>query len=805
MRLFYRKIVRDLLAMGGQCAAITAAVFLGVALFVSSWQSYKNLLTSYQSCYRMLKFADFWQSTGPAPRSLVSEVQSLPGVEAAVGRIVQEAPIEQPGTSVPRLIGRFISLPADHRPEVNDVQVTRGRYLTPSARREVLLEHSFAEHHGYRPGDVLRAVVGGASRNFRIVGLVISPEYLYAVPSKESTIPTPDLFAVVFVAEREAEDLFGLSGRVTDVCVRTQPGPGPERSRRSRSWVMAVTRSLFEPYGAEEPVTRERQPSNYVLSMDLKGFSQVALIFPTLFLTAAALTIYTVLSRLVRTQQRQIGYLRASGLDARSVGIHYLIMASIIGVAGVAAGVGCGLLLSVAVTRIYLNALHLPVLVPSSPWGAIAVGTSIGILACFIAALRPALYAAGLRPAEAMRGEAIFLGPSVGLLWLIRSLRRLRTPFRLPVRNLFRHRLRTLYTAAGIACGVVLIVVAQGMYDSSLAAVNLYFHQIRGYDIGVIFAQPRTQAAVSQMARIPGVVRAEGYVDMPVRLVGPGGSISTTIYALFPWTRTVHLVTQDGQPVVNLGRGLYIADAVRKTLGVGPGDLIRVAHARSSRRQPVETVFPVEDVVRSTLGGAAYMRADVLMAYFAPRLGLSPGSVDGTLLIVEPRYFRATIRRAYDLPGVTAVENAVDIRTAVDEMMALTYALTGVMSAFGLGLTLAIIYNAISMNLFERRAEIASMRAQGVTLREVTWMVTIENLMGSLIGVLPGIPLGRLLLAYILRAYETEMLNLPFSISPRTYCLAVSSVLALTLLCQIPGLRSIRRMDLAAMARAQSE
>ena len=89
-----------------------------------------------------------------------------------------------------------------------------------------------------------------------------------------------------------------------------------------------------ERLGAADVLTREQQPSNTALQQDLTSFEQMAILFPLLFLTAAALATGILMRRLVTAQRPIIGMLRACGYERRQLVLHYLEFGVVAGLIG---------------------------------------------------------------------------------------------------------------------------------------------------------------------------------------------------------------------------------------------------------------------------------------------------------------------------------------------------------------------------------------------------------------------------------------------------------------------------------------
>jgi putative ABC transport system permease protein len=57
----------------------------------------------------------------------------------------------------------------------------RGRWIDPTRPDEVLASEMFTEAHGFNPGDRVAAVINGRRRWLTIVGVALSPRYVYAI------------------------------------------------------------------------------------------------------------------------------------------------------------------------------------------------------------------------------------------------------------------------------------------------------------------------------------------------------------------------------------------------------------------------------------------------------------------------------------------------------------------------------------------------------------------------------------------------------------------------------------------------
>ena len=143
--------------------------------------SYDSLAAAQQDYYRQTRFADVWVAMVRAPQSLQTVLEDIPGVEASDTRVTFLATLDLEDDGFPSH-GRFVSIPANARPVLNDVMVERGRYIAAGALDEVIISSKFAEARNFNSGDHIRAIINGRSRELEVVGIGNSPEHMYAVP-----------------------------------------------------------------------------------------------------------------------------------------------------------------------------------------------------------------------------------------------------------------------------------------------------------------------------------------------------------------------------------------------------------------------------------------------------------------------------------------------------------------------------------------------------------------------------------------------------------------------------------------------
>ncbi len=175
-----RKLLRDLWQIKSQGLAIALVIAAGVAMCVMMLGSFESLALTQETYYQRYRFADVFAGLKRAPLALAERIARIPGVERIATRVVFDVTLDVEGLSEPAT-GRLISIPVPYRETLNGVALLAGRYPELGRPDEVMVSQGFSLARGLDPGDTVAAVVGGRRRQLEIVGVALSPEYVYTI------------------------------------------------------------------------------------------------------------------------------------------------------------------------------------------------------------------------------------------------------------------------------------------------------------------------------------------------------------------------------------------------------------------------------------------------------------------------------------------------------------------------------------------------------------------------------------------------------------------------------------------------
>ncbi len=791
-KLLQLKLFRDLKSSKWQFLAVTMVVVLGITLFGALYMSYMNLKTSYNRSFDVLNLADFTVKVRNAPIDVIDTIKHIPSVKGAIGRISVDVGLDMPRTKVERVTGRIISIPAGKHSTVNDIVVIEGSYFSENAMGDVLLEKRFAEYHHYEPGDMVYPVINGEEIGLRVMGVVTSPEYIWVVRSSQDIMPSPRTFGVLFVPEAQVQQMLGLKDLVNEISITV-------KNSAERQEIIDKVEKILKPYGVLETVKKEKQPSTEMLEMDVKAFGQLAVFFPILFLIIAGMTMYILLSRMVHAQRQQIGLMLATGYSKRSVMLHYLSFSLLVGMVGSLVGSLVGYYLSGELTRLWTGFYNIPFLVIEPDWGIIGAGIVLGVVFCSVAGAVPAWSSTKLSPAESMRSEGPITGKTSLIELLLPFLSRLSNTWKIPLRNIFRSRWRTFSTAIGVTFAISLILVSVSFFDSFNAMLDVQFNKVQVYDMKVIFTQFQTKDVASEIGTWNGVNKAEPVLEVPVRLKhGYLQEIEhlTTLVGLPPHTDLYNLPDTSGSITSTSRTGVVLSSVLKEKLNLEFGDVFDLELLLGVMETSKEVGVRVAGFVKPPFGSMVFMPLHQVQ-----RILDAPDAVTGVMLDVDADAVNRIEKRLYDLPSTAFVEVTAQTKREIDDMLKFFYSFIGVMLGSGTAMASAITFNTVTINILERRRELATMRTLGTSRRKIAAIVTIENMLTGLFGVIPGIFLGQLLAKIFISTYASEMFTMDAWIFPETYMLTIVGILLILLLSEIPGIRYINHLDLARVTK----
>lgn len=786
MRALDKKLGRDLRRLWAQALAAALVMACGVATLILATGAYRSLEETRAAYYERYRFGDVFALATRAPDRLRSEIAQIAGVAAVETRIERRVLLDLLGMREPAT-GLVVSLPPGREPTVNALYLRAGRLPDPDRGAEVAVNENFAKAHGFVPGDRFAAIINGTRTELAIVGIVLSPEHIYALGPGDM-MPDDRRFGVLWMPEASLARLFDLEGAFNSVGLRLLPGA-------STTAVIEALDNLLRPYGGGNAFARKDQTSNAFLDGELTQLSGMAKLLPPAFLLVSAFLINMILSRLISLEREQIGLLKALGFGRFAVAWHYSKLVLAISVIGIGIGFGAGTWLAQALTRLYSQFYAFPFLLYRYQADVYAVAAVISLASAMVGSMRSIGAAFRLPAAEAMRPPA----PITYRRVLSERFARLAVFSRLTtmgLRHVVRHPLRSALTALGTSFAVGLMVVSLGAQDSIVYMIEIIFYQADRQDALLRFVTDQPASSIHAVERLPGVIAAEPQLSKAVRLVNGQYSRQIEITGKPARTDLSRVLDENGQPVELAPGGLAISERVASILRLRTGDLVEIEFLDGKRRT-VEA--PVSQIVQGYVGVMAFADIETLA-----RLSGTAPMISGAHLAVDASRIDDLYREVKRLPRIASIGLQEMSRQRFQDTMQqnmvislIIYTTLAFIIAFG------VVYNSARIQLSERARELATLRVIGFGRAQVWWVLVIELglivVLAQPLGWVVGYALGVVMLASL----ASDLFRVPMAIEPSTFAISTIVVAVAAIVSALIVRHRIDRLDLVQVLKTR--
>lgn len=788
MRALDRKLLRDLRLLWSQALTIALVVASGVAGFVATLSAVASLAQARDGYYATSRFADVFAAVERAPDALASRLRALPGVADVQTTVEHTVRVDVAGTEDP-ILGHLVGMDPAHPPRLNRVSLRSGRMPVAGAAAaggavEALVSEGFARARGLAPGDEVQALVNGKRRPLRIVGIALSPEYVFA---GFGGMPDMRGFGVFWVDRAFLASAYDMRGAFNRIAIRRAPGA-------AEAAVVAAVEGVIARYGGREAHGRASQPSHAMLDNEIREQHVLGTVLPSIFLLVAAFLLNVVVSRLVAAQREQIAALKALGYPGETIGGYYLRLVLAIVAAGAVLGLVLGDWLGRMLLDLYADFFRFPALDHVLAPRLVAVSLAIVLVAGVAGSLNTVFAIVRMPPAAAMHPPA----PGRYRRTLVERLGLVRLPptLRMILRNMERHPWRAGLSLAGVVAAVAMVVTGNFFRDAIEAVVDSKFRvELRG-DVVLWTPHPRPGDAWRAVGRLPGAVAAEPGREVAVRLSNGHRTERVMLQGYAAVPRLRRIVDVDGRQWRPPVDGLLLTDRLADKLHLRAGDPVRVEVLEGDVRL---RIVPLAGTVRDMMGLNAFMERRALN-----RL-LGEGDLGNQFTVALDRGAEAGfLRAARATPGIAgAFSKATLWRNMQDISARNVRVMSTILTAFAAVIAVGVVYNNARIALAERGWELASLRVLGFSRAEVSGLLLGE--LGLVIAL--ALPLGMLagdgLVHLVVGLLRSDQFFFPVTILPRTYAWACLSVLAAGLASALVVRRRIDRLDMVAVLKTR--
>jgi putative ABC transport system permease protein len=787
MGMLRRKLIRDLMHLKGQMLAVAAVVACGISVFVSMSSVKYSLEASRQQYYSRYRFADVFLQVKRAPEFSLESVRNIPGVASVTTRVIADVTLDVPGLDEPAT-GRIVSIP-DYRgmAGLNDIYIRKGRYIEAGKSEEVIASKPFMQANGLEPGDRVGAVINGRKKDLVIVGMGLSPEYIYEV-QPGSFFPDNRRFGIFWMSRRALESALDMSGSFNDLTLALTHGT-PEKDV-----IMQLDR-LFRPYGSLGAYGRGEQLSDRFISDEIKQVGMQITILPAIFLGVAVFLLNIVLRRIVTAQRDQIAILKAMGYSNEDVGLHYLGFAMVPTALGSVVGTLLGAWLGRGLMDLYGDFYNFAELVYYFRFEDVALSVLLSFAAALLGAYGAFRKAVQLPPAEAMRPDTpVVYRPGIFLRESLRK--KIPVAYRIIVRNLERRPWKAALSVIMVALAVAILIAGRYTYDVTDRMMLVEFSEKHREDVTVVFRDPMPLSVIYNIASLDGVLQHEYYREEPVRISFGHRSRRQSIKGVESTSGLQRLVDKESRPATLPSGGIVLTTTLADILGARPGDMLSVDFLQG--RQLHRDVM-LAGTIDELLGLSAYMNLRDL-----DRLAGDGGALNAAYLRIDNSKAGKLYSEFKKMPGISGIMMLKALKKSFDELIAKSMnTSTIILTSFACVLAFSVVYNGLRISLSERARELSSLRVLGMSNREVSIILLGEQAFLTAIAIPLGFLVGIALSALLSVALSSELYRMPLVFSAYNFLFAFVVIILVAAVSGLAIRKKLLNLDLVAVLKTR--
>lgn len=787
MKNIRKSTFREIKSSVGRFAAMLAIIALGVGFFAGLKVTRSNMVISMKDYLDRHGFYDFrlvstW-GFEPGDIEELKKMTGMPDGDAEIEDIEASISLDvmYSGAGGRRGVVKTMSLPD----KVNAVELVAGR-MPENSSECVADSRMFGE-------DAIGTVITIAPENeqelrdkfvsesFTLVGLVQSPLYVQFERGNTSLgtgrldgfiYLQPEAYHIeydtdIYVRFRQNNPLYG------DAYIDYIEG-------KQELWEQSLSRLAdrrYQKIRMEAGLAELEKPETYVLGRntnvgyvcfenDSNIVEGIANVFPVFFFLVAALVCITTMNRMVEEQRTQIGVLKALGYSSAGIMSKYMTYS------GLAAVIGCvsGFFLGTwgfpkVIWVVYGIMYNTDKLLYVFDWRLAFFSVLVSLL-CSVGAtwfscrLELAETAAQLmRPKAPKAGKRVFL-EKLPFLW-----KRLSFLRKVSVRNIFRYKKRFFMMLLGISGCTALMVTGFGIKDSIADVAERQYREIQVFDLGVSLKTPANEELETRLTELSeeGIADFLCLTESNMDIVTEKGTKSIYVVAgdAGRLSDYVDMHTKGGEKIAYPGAGEgVITQKLADRYGIAMGDEVCLRDG-DMHEMTVKITAVMENYVNNYL----YLSEDTMESFYG-------GNLEKKTVYVnlkddaDPHALAATIMELEETASVDVNQDTVE---RVGSMMESLNIIVVIVIICAAGLAFIVLYNLTNINITERIREIATIKVLGFFKRETESYVFRENLLLTVLGMFPGLVLGKFLHAFVMSQIQIDLIAFDTRVAPVSY------------------------------------
>ena len=749
--MLFKKLLRTMGQYKAQFISMIIMIALGFGVFVGANMEWVSIEKNTNRLFEETGLADYKIYSSSAKTGGVTatfseddlqKIKELDGVKDAARFFSVNADVtlvngekiktEKDGTGKDKIPRAAITVTESEN--VSFFNLTSGEAYDGASTNKIWVSDKFAQTKEISVGDTLTfgAVPGvGASLEFKVAGLVKSGEYMVCVQDSTQLMPDYKMFGYAYITPAAYKKICESAGLPSPLYAQINVRVNNFDDFTKQKFSDAVNAAL----GKTMLVISKEESSSYALAKgEAEEGKTMGAVLPVLFLAIAVLTMITTMHRIAAKEKTQIGTLKALGYENKRILAHYSSYALAIGIVGAALGIGVGYAFAYLIMNpsgsmgTYMDLpywkLHMPFFCVVVMIAVLFALTLIGFLS--VKSMLRGTAADALRPYAPKKMKNLAIEKT-------KAWKKFSFGTRWNLRDVMRHKSRTLMSLIGIIGCTVLMAGALGMNDTMNAFLTDYYDKAMNYSSRIYVSS----ASEETVAEIAEKYAADASASVSVEIGDKG--VSLDIYDIKH--DKVRFLDKKGALVPLRNDGAYLCRRIADEYKLKAGDTFTISPYGTDKEYTLKVNGVIYSSSESVAITNAYAEACGVTGYKTDSLYTS--AVKNVLLDDE-------LTKNFEIQDKQSIVESFETFTGL-----LNLSVT-VLIAAAIVLGVVVLYNLGVMSYTERYREMATLKVVGFKDKKIAGLLIGQNMWVMVIGVILGLPLAAGTLGYLVKELASE-------------------------------------------------
>ena len=758
----FLKPFKDVKDMKGRMIAIALVFMVTLGLTIGGLYAKGMMVETRDQMFENSDYADLEVSVNDANGTILNKLKDSEDIKEVEGRLILHGLIDEPDEVKPILL---VGIDPDES-KMNTYSLRKGE--EDITGNEILLA---GKDPAFGVGDEFKASIVGNKSDFKVSGYVKSAEYAAVPPVPGSSIPMPGDASVGYIDIEHLQEISSI--QYNNILVNYE-------SSADKKDVKDDIRRITDEAGLNGINGKKDEYIYQIFESAIEEEEKVIPIMSAIFSVIGAVLIIVVISKIILSQQKEMGVLMAMGYSQKRIVTSYLsfgaVFGLITGILGGLLGIFVGYMWAVYGLQIFMNVdvvtkfTVLPFLI------SLAMGIGLVMFAVLISVYRINKMTA----MEAMRTEE-----SEDTILKINISEKLKNISKFSLRNIIRKPKRLIALIIVLSLTIGMSGSWLIMMDSMVGqADNWEDHQ--NWDLQVTFSLPADDENIQNIA----ANYSDEIKSYETYTVAHGESDGKNLKMLGipPDSEMIDFIKLEGDLNYDDDKCL-ITSKLSNDLDKGVGDTLTVES--DSNEVNLKVIGIVNDLREKTI----FLSRSKVQEITGME-DLSSG-----VYLKTDHDIQDAKRALYGLQGVSYVISSSDFDSSMDTMIDEMRGLLYFMFWMNLSLLILTVITVSMINVLERKSEYALLEMLGYRKRDSAKIIFQEIMTVGIFSIIIGVPTTYIFSIILRDIYSDLIFYYPLIITAVTVTVIIASCIVFFLLSMISPVRVIKKMDIADALR----